>query len=282
MRWALLLSLLMHCLLLALPSLRPTRWEAPETKATTKLLKIRLVRRERVAKVDSLPGQADEPALKPVQVRRPHPRPSPTQSSGAGRNTERPASPGTQSPVVATPTSIAPSGESQTAVPKVEASESFPRTDSQSAQGAPTAPPRQIKVASSGSSRPSPGSTSGPLAEPLGSLPDSPEGDLTPPELLKGPDKIPLPQVLQQRAGHCVVGLRCQVGINGRAQVSVMDSTGMIALDDCFVEAFSGLHWWPAEQQGKLVPSTVRLTIEATWSLGSQNIDWKARRPKYN
>lgn len=77
-------------------------------------------------------------------------------------------------------------------------------------------------------------------------------------------------------------GLRCQVGIDGRAQVSVMDSTGMIALDDCFVEAFTGLHWWPAEQQGKLVPSTVRLTIEATWNLGSQSIDWRARRPKYN
>ena len=98
--------------------------------------------------------------------------------------------------------------------------------------------------------------------------------------MLKGPERIPLPEVLKQRGGRGVVSLKCAVAIDGSSQVSVMDSSGMVALDENLQKSFSNLPWYPGEENGKPVAVVVRLIIEASWNTGDEVIQWKGRIPR--
>jgi hypothetical protein len=105
-------------------------------------------------------------------------------------------------------------------------------------------------------------------------------GDLSPPVLLKGPQKIPLPAVLRQHGGRFLITLRCDIDVDGSSQVSVMDSTGMLELDEALRQSFSNLPWYPGENSRGTVKIAVRLIIEANWQTSEDVIHWKGRIPK--
>ena len=105
-------------------------------------------------------------------------------------------------------------------------------------------------------------------------------GSLTEPVLLKGPLKIPLPEVLRHRAGSLRISLKCSVGADGKADVTIEEGTGMVALDESVRASFSNLAWYPAEQNGKPVAMAIRLVIETGWQSGQPAIDWGGRIPR--
>lgn len=99
------------------------------------------------------------------------------------------------------------------------------------------------------------------------------------PVLLKGPREIPVPDFLQKRPGHFKLALRCAIGADASSQVSVMDSSGVVALDESVRESFTGLRWYPGERNGVPVALTVRLIIEGSWAAGDRAVDWGFRVP---
>ena len=103
---------------------------------------------------------------------------------------------------------------------------------------------------------------------------------LEPPVMIKAPDRIPLPSVLRTRGGQCSIKLQCVVHVDGTAEVSVIQSTGMVELDDAFKRAFTGLPWYPAQLGGRSVEIPVAEIIDASWSTGDEIIDWHGRRPR--
>lgn len=103
---------------------------------------------------------------------------------------------------------------------------------------------------------------------------------LSAPVLLKGPQEIPIPDFLQDRAGNFKLTLRCAIGADASSQVSVMEGTGVDALDESVRLAFSGLRWYPGERNGVPVPLTVRLTIDGQWDEGKRAVYWGGRVPQ--
>jgi hypothetical protein len=70
------------------------------------------------------------------------------------------------------------------------------------------------------------------------------------------------------------------VHVDASTEVTVIQSTGMVALDETFQKSFSGLPWYPAQLAGRSVEIPVALTIDASWNTGDTVIDWHGRRPK--
>lgn len=105
------------------------------------------------------------------------------------------------------------------------------------------------------------------------------EGELSPPVLLKGPQRIPVPLSLKRHGGRFVISLKCAIGVDGSSQVSVLDGTGSIDLDEALQASFSNLPWYPGENRGVPVAVNVRLIIEAHWETGADEIEWRGLRP---
>ena len=102
---------------------------------------------------------------------------------------------------------------------------------------------------------------------------------ITPPILIRGPERIEIPEWLQSRSGQVELALRCDIGADGSSRVTVLQGSGVVDLDEAVRSAFSGLPWYPAERAGRPVPLAVRLIVNSRWDAGDRFIPWGRRVP---